>query len=1021
MKKRFVLILQFSMVLSVFSQQKNGVYHKGLTAFTKYNYIEALHNFNLASDYFLKNDDIVNHLKSKLYISNILIYKNNFSLALKTTNTSLKKYTSSGIKNDSLRGELMNIKALIYRLDGNGKEALKISDIILAEQLRNPSIKKYNLVKTYTIRSRILILLTRYDETIRLIENTLDFPEINIPILVKAELLNNLGNAYLLKDNFNKAYYYYSKAYQIKLKNPTNLYDLAITAFNIGIIHEAQGDYKKAIEFYKKSAEYDLQNQGEEVGFISDIYVALSNVYTLKNDLEKAEEYIEKALHMSISIFGKDNLNVANVYTSYARLLKLKEKHKESLEFDKKALVIREKSNGIYNQFPIENLMSMAKTYAVIGLYIESKKKYIEALRRIKKLNSKVLEANCYLGLGSLHLQIGANKKSVDYFNNAYIILLEFFYKNHKFTLEAELLLAKALFNNKEYDKALSITDKHLSLESKNEHNFPSLLVEAVHITNLVALSKYEESNKISDLKKSYNNLDIIIQNIKNIKKEYTSEVSRINSNKRNIDYFEKSIEACHILYENTNEKQYLEKAFQISEINRNSSLLAGIRDEKFKKMAGVPDSLLQNENTLKQLLGGVKEAIYNEEQSSVVDSLMSQRLDYSSRLDELLHKIEKEFPKYYQLKYADFTVPISYLQKKYLGNNDTFIEYYTGNENIYAFIINKEHIDFVKLSNPSIIKNLVSIYRKQLIKQQSVEETSKKLFDFLLKGFDIRKRLILVTDDVLSYLPFEALLDNDQYLFRKHTISYVGSATLLQTHNERFSKKRKESTWIGFAPEYEGWNSLSSNSAEIDGIAKLMKGSTFLGSEASLKNFVKQASNSSVLHLATHATLDSENPLYNKLIFSKNSEDFELTASEIYTLPIESELVVLSACNTGFGKLEKSEGIMSMSRAFHYAGAKSTVMSLWKVPDKETAAIMFSFYNNLNKGLTKDHALQNAKLEYLDSTDDPLLKHPYYWAGFVVSGNTDPLSQEISNWWIVILISIPLLLFRKKLIKLFK
>ena len=107
------------------------------------------------------------------------------------------------------------------------------------------------------------------------------------------------------------------------------------------------------------------------------------------------------------------------------------------------------------------------------------------------------------------------------------------------------------------------------------------------------------------------------------------------------------------------------------------------------------------------------------------------------------------------------------------------------------------------------------------------------------------------------------------------------------------------------------------------------------------------------------------------------------------------------------------------MARAFTYTGVPSTIMSLWKVPDKETSIIMTSFYNYLKQGETKDKALQLAKLDYLNNTDDVALKHPYYWSGFVVTGDTIAVKNEgnISYWWLILLI-IPLGLVIKNRLK---
>jgi len=161
--------------------------------------------------------------------------------------------------------------------------------------------------------------------------------------------------------------------------------------------------------------------------------------------------------------------------------------------------------------------------------------------------------------------------------------------------------------------------------------------------------------------------------------------------------------------------------------------------------------------------------------------------------------------------------------------------------------------------------------------------------------------------------------------------------------------------------------------------------------------------------------------PEFSNLSFS-SEEDGKLFISELYNMNLNADLAVLSACNTGAGNLEKGEGLINVSRAFTYAGVPSTVTSLWKVPDQETSQIMISFYRYLKEGKPKNEALQMAKLDYLTNTKDNALKHPYYWAGFVVSGDIEPISNSNSLWiyglGILLLLG---LIFRKKLIQVFK
>jgi CHAT domain-containing protein len=262
---------------------------------------------------------------------------------------------------------------------------------------------------------------------------------------------------------------------------------------------------------------------------------------------------------------------------------------------------------------------------------------------------------------------------------------------------------------------------------------------------------------------------------------------------------------------------------------------------------------------------------------------------------------------------------------------------------------------------------------------------------------------MILIPDNVLNYIPFEILTDeNERHLLEEFEISYSGSARIfLELRNEFFAYD-SEHNWVGFAPVYKEDRRLSSSEDEIRLIADRMDGDIYLGDQAVTDNFYEINRDYSVLHLAMHAEIDNNNPEYSKLIFA----DTILTSSEISLSQIRTNLAVLSACNTGFGKLEKGEGVMSMARAFHLSGVPSVVMSLWKVPDRETQKIMLYFYDHLLEGDSKSLALKKAKLDYLKETKDPVLRHPYYWAGFVINGNTQSLDVNKESTHIFVGIS---------------
>ncbi|HEY6062950.1 MAG TPA: CHAT domain-containing protein, partial [Chitinophagaceae bacterium] len=182
-----------------------------------------------------------------------------------------------------------------------------------------------------------------------------------------------------------------------------------------------------------------------------------------------------------------------------------------------------------------------------------------------------------------------------------------------------------------------------------------------------------------------------------------------------------------------------------------------------------------------------------------------------------------------------------------------------------------------------------------------------------------------------------------------------------------------------------------------------------FIDSSALKNNFILSANHYGIIHLATHANVDNEIPLRSSISFypapGSRPDDYKLYAQEIYNLKLDStQLVILSACETGAGKLVKGEGLMSLSRAFAYAGCPNIITSLWKAEDKTTTFITQKLHDYLDKGYSKDKALQRAKLDLLKSdVIDPRFKTPNYWAHLIFIGNYEPKQDSFSWWWIAI------------------
>jgi CHAT domain-containing protein len=258
-------------------------------------------------------------------------------------------------------------------------------------------------------------------------------------------------------------------------------------------------------------------------------------------------------------------------------------------------------------------------------------------------------------------------------------------------------------------------------------------------------------------------------------------------------------------------------------------------------------------------------------------------------------------------------------------------------------------------------------------------------------------------------------------FLLQKTVLRYEYSARLaLQPHLQRSHLD----FFAGYAPAYEGevpmpargentscgnaestrFAPLLNNQSEVSQIAGLVGGRAFLGAEASEQVFQQHLHEPRVIHLAMHGFLNDCDPLYSGLAFSPQAagrqgeeNDGILHAYEIYNLKMNAELAVLSACNTGRGQLAKGEGVISLARAFKYAGCPNVLMSLWQADDQATSQIMQYFYQNLKRGMSKDVAIRQAKLDYLGAANRD---HPFFWGAFVLIGDGEPVRQPALWHW---------------------
>ena len=269
--------------------------------------------------------------------------------------------------------------------------------------------------------------------------------------------------------------------------------------------------------------------------------------------------------------------------------------------------------------------------------------------------------------------------------------------------------------------------------------------------------------------------------------------------------------------------------------------------------------------------------------------------------------------------------------------------------------------------------------------------------------------------------MPFETLVTdnkNKKWLVQDYKVAYAPSITALTEiierkgfngHNHTYDLLAFGDPFYGqFENEPDGYNNPNGNGfenklhlkrlvysqQEIEKIGALFKPQrikTYVRREAS-KTQIKNNSlkDFKIIHIAAHSEIDDKNPSHSYIALSMSEEqenDALLYTSEIYNLTLNSDLVTLSACQSGLGKLVRGEGIEGLTRAFFYAGTSAVLMSLWPVNDQATSQLMERFYLHINDNNSITKSLRDAKLELIGAD---VLSHPYYWAGFIVSGKAD-------------------------------
>ena len=483
---------------------------------------------------------------------------------------------------------------------------------------------------------------------------------------------------------------------------------------------------------------------------------------------------------------------------------------------------------------------------------------------------------------------------------------------------------------------------------------------------------------------------------------------------------YERAIDNCYMLYQQTGNIAYLTQAFAYSERSKAILLSLALRDSKAKIEGGLPSEVLEKEYQLRTDIAAYRKRIFGAKASTdslVLDSWRNKLFEMEEDFRKLVASMETDYPNYYQVKYGVMTVTPAQVQASLRGKDHQLIAYFLGDSALYRFVFSKGNVAMHKQENwaegQSHFERLLPLLQTPSLESLApFKEHAYGLYQALLPypSNDAPQQLTIIPDGQLGFLPFGVLLSKQAapsdgfrdlpYVCQRTQINYGYSATLLGTsftQKTAFDKKLS-----AFAPAYEAELRLSTNQPQAKAVVEQVGGHAFLASAATEAAFKQTAQTSRILHLAMHGVPDVEQSLYAHMLFGPSTdsvEDGKLHAYELYNLSLNTQLVTLSACETGYGKLAQGEGVMSLARAFRYSGCQSILFSHWKVDGRAANELLAGFYEAIGEGKRPSAAIWQAQKDFLAAAP-PDQVHPFYWANFVLTGEDHPLSSPFSKWW---------------------
>ena len=737
-----------------------------------------------------------------------------------------------------------------------------------------------------------------------------------------------------------------------------------------GEIKEALASYESQAMDAEKKAEANVATR-QNWRAASNAYAEASRSTSFLGQLQKSIVYGEKALEAGMkSKIPREQLNailrLINAHASVRNFDKAKEWSDKGFE------IIKEIPPNTNTRISWEGVL-----YSELGRNLERRGEYVKAI------DPYPLAIRLYEDwLANLYVQEKRNEREIERARTSIV-------NNLNLLGYAYLRTGKLEQAMEQYEKAFqSIRNWGLAYAFEDDlyRNVGEIYFRQKNFAN--ALESFKRALALAEQQKRP-------AAIRNASGRVGDVLSELRKPREAIPYFQKTIqhiEATRSLLESVENRQsYFEGAGGAYTQMIRALLDAGQQVEAFnfaerarsrvfldilgsKVQLARNGTLMEHERALQARISILQAMMSSQDaEFSQTPELRKELAEAQQAYNEYLMKVRKENKEQASLMNVE---PLTLRQvQDLLDPGVTMLEYFVVNNRIWVWVIERDRLQFVwtSITRSELVSKVTDlrdiIY--QIGEKERFNTISQELHKLLVQSalpHISGKELIIVPHDVLHYLPFQALLSPDgRYLIEQYPFSYLSSASLLQFTKEK--RRAGGEKLLAFGNPDLNDSKMSLQFAEIEAreIKSLYPQSViYLEKEATEEKAKLLSPQNDIIHFASHAELNENDPLASAILLAKSDkEDGKLEVREIFGMDLKAGLVVLSACETGLGKLSSGDELVGLTRAFIYAGTPSVVASLWSVDDSSTAALMASFYRNL-KTMSKVEALRQAQLQLI-------------------------------------------------------